>query len=145
MPRCIGLLDGIKRFMARPGGNQLNQQACYSEQKRPFSTVPEHYHARWLVLYMYVPEEGLSHDMRLYRKSGLDNTFRTLLVVKNEQYYAYGNGGFVITLLLQIGMPSGLADESRKLFNLHHTYELCKKGCGVVLQISETAVHCQRL
>lgn len=69
---CVGFFDSTKVFNSRPGGAGAIQRSFYSGHKHAHClscltiTKPD-----GLVAYMYRPEEGLRHDITLYRKSCL--------------------------------------------------------------------------
>lgn len=118
LERCVGFLDCTKVFISRPGGPACNQKACYSGHKRAHClvyltiTTPD-----GLILYMYGPEEGRRHDMTLYRKSNLDEVMQHSLMIEGEQFYVYGDNGFVMRPWMQIGFAPSLAGPYESMYN----------------------------
>lgn len=49
-----------------------------------------------LIMYLFGPEIGRSHDMIMYTESGLDKLLQGALVIEHQQYYWYGHSAFIL-------------------------------------------------
>lgn len=118
LPNCVGFIDGTKIFMARPGGRNINQKACYSGHKRAHCLVyitvstPD-----GLIAYLHGPEVGRRHDMTLYRQSGLDDSLSETLLIGGDQFYIYGDAAFLLRPWMQVGFNRAFATPPQLMFN----------------------------
>lgn len=90
----LDLWIALRSFKSRPAVSASNHICCYKWVHCLLYlaiTTPD-----GLILYMYGPEEGLRHDITLYRKSNLDVIMEQGFMIAGDQYYAYGNSGFVM-------------------------------------------------
>ena len=118
MEGCWGFIDGSKVKICRAGGHNLIQRAAHSGHKRVhclnFQTITA---PDGIILRAYGPLEGRRHDSTLYRKSGIDGSFGSALLINNKQHCAYRDPAFPHRPWLQLGHQGRCLDEILEDFN----------------------------
>jgi DDE superfamily endonuclease len=101
LSRTVAFIDGTSLTIARPSG--LGQRATYSGQKRKnclkFQAIAA---PDGILLNLFGPMEGRSHEMTLYRASEIDHLLSNSLFVQGQQYYVYGDSAYTLRPYLQV-------------------------------------------
>lgn len=94
---CIGLINGARICMARPGGNSAKQLSTFSDHKRTHCfayqtvTTPD-----GLVFHIHGPTEGRRSDAFMFRHSGLRPILEECMKIEDTQFCMYGDWAYIL-------------------------------------------------
>lgn len=99
---CVGLIDRISIFVARPKGmvewSKYNGHKRRNGIKMQAVSTPD-----GLIFHLYIPVEGRRHNLTVFRNSGLEPVRSQHLMIKGSHNFIYRDPAYIQSDYLQVG------------------------------------------